>query len=132
MWQHYISAAERSYSPSQDSPLSFCGRDSITHSSRHSLCSRPLPPLTQINEAEYYEEIVKELEPIWSDRYGGWEGQTYLEALHFCAKEESRIPCPYIGESAPRATRGSVSASIDSKRNVSPLSCLYVSAYYHL
>ena len=29
------------HSPTWDSPLSFCGRDSIAHSSRYPLCSRP-------------------------------------------------------------------------------------------
>lgn len=44
----------------------------------------------------YYEKIATSLEPKWFDRTSGWDGQTYLEGLQFCAREDSRVPCPYI------------------------------------
>lgn len=31
----------------------------------------------------------------WHDRSGGWKGQSYFEALQFCAKKGSFVPCPY-------------------------------------
>ena len=51
-----------------------------------------------MSDADYYKAIVTSLEPIWFHRTNGWEGKTYLEALQFCASQESRIPCPYIGK----------------------------------
>jgi len=49
-----------------------------------------------LDEEKFYKSIVQQLEPIWFSRTDGWQGQTYLEALQFCATKESRIPCPYI------------------------------------
>ena len=56
---------------------------------------KPTPPPTLRDEA-YYEAIVTSMEPIGYDRSEGWRGQTYLEALQFCATKESRVPCPYV------------------------------------
>jgi len=61
----------------------------------HTPIRAPTPEPT-MSDADYYKAIVTSLEPIWFHRTNGWEGKTYLEALQFCASQESRIPCPYI------------------------------------
>jgi len=33
--------------------------------------------------------------PSLHSRSDGWNGQTYVEALEFCAAENSKVPCPY-------------------------------------
>ncbi|KAL7550772.1 hypothetical protein ACHAWF_013996 [Thalassiosira exigua] len=53
----------------------------------------------------YYMAITKTFEPQWYDRNKGWDGMTYLEALQFCAKQESRVPCTYEAY-CPIGTRG--------------------------
>ncbi len=39
--------------------------------------------------------VSKKYNPVWFDRSSGWKGQTYQEALDFCANFKSYIPCPY-------------------------------------
>lgn len=49
-----------------------------------------------------YETIAMTFEPLVFDRTSGWTGQTYLQALDFCAKSSSddgeRTICPLTGE----------------------------------
>ena len=49
-----------------------------------------------------YEVISMMFEPLVFDRSSGWTGQTYLQALSFCAKSSSgdgeRTICPLAGE----------------------------------
>ncbi len=39
--------------------------------------------------------VSKKYKPVWFDRSSGWKGQTYQEALDFCANFKGYIPCPY-------------------------------------
>lgn len=54
-----------------------------------------------MNEQQF-EALTYALEdsylPIWFDRKSGWEGQTYEEAVEFCADHDDFMPCPYDGE----------------------------------
>ena len=45
--------------------------------------------------------VSKKYNPVWFDRSSGWKGQTYQEALDFCANFKSYIPCPYDVVSHP-------------------------------
>ncbi|KAL7531697.1 hypothetical protein ACHAXR_008063 [Thalassiosira sp. AJA248-18] len=47
----------------------------------------------QMNEV--YEASAEKFHVASYDRGNGWLGQTYGEALEFCAKQDSKIPCPY-------------------------------------
>jgi len=42
-----------------------------------------------------YKDISEKYHPVSFDRSQGWRGQTYGDALVFCAKQNSKIPCPY-------------------------------------
>jgi hypothetical protein len=53
-----------------------------------------IAPLTD-EEKQQVKFVSDRLQPIFYDRSHGWEGQTYSEALEFCASRESRVPCPY-------------------------------------
>eukprot|EP00571_Detonula_confervacea_P005178 CAMPEP_0172328788 /NCGR_PEP_ID=MMETSP1058-20130122/60533_1 /TAXON_ID=83371 /ORGANISM="Detonula confervacea, Strain CCMP 353" /LENGTH=2032 /DNA_ID=CAMNT_0013045917 /DNA_START=48 /DNA_END=6146 /DNA_ORIENTATION=- len=69
--------------------------------------SAPTPdstPHPTYSDEHFYELITKSLEPIPFDRSTGWNGATYLEAIQFCANQNSRVPCPYIGY-CPLATK---------------------------
>lgn len=48
------------------------------------------------SEEHYYEIMATSYQPLWYSRSEGWQGQTYLEALQFCATQNSRVPCPYL------------------------------------
>ena len=34
-------------------------------------------------------------DPVWYDRWSGWEGVTYIDTVNFCAAHDNRVPCPY-------------------------------------
>lgn len=42
-----------------------------------------------------YSFMSANFEPIAYTRDNGWDGQTYGDALRFCASQNSKIPCPY-------------------------------------
>jgi len=42
-----------------------------------------------------YNQSETEFNPVGYDRSSGWDGQTYRDALLFCASKNSKIPCPY-------------------------------------
>jgi len=48
-----------------------------------------------VGDDYYYESMATAYEPLWFDRSQGWTGTTYLEGIHFCARQDSRVPCPY-------------------------------------
>ncbi|KAL3801043.1 hypothetical protein HJC23_002336 [Cyclotella cryptica] len=51
--------------------------------------------LTQAQrESEEYQRVVETYKPLWYERGDGWDGQSYDEAILFCASN-SRILCPY-------------------------------------
>ena len=45
--------------------------------------------------SDMYEYMFNKWQPQWFDRSKGWTGQTYSDALFFCAKHSSQIVCPY-------------------------------------
>lgn len=59
--------------------------------------TNPNAPATASSEqmAAAFADISQKLKPIAFDRSQGWSGQTYLDAITFCAKKGSKIPCPY-------------------------------------
>jgi len=42
-----------------------------------------------------FELVEQKFHAVGYDRSQGWKGQSYGEALEFCAKKNSKIPCPY-------------------------------------
>ncbi|KAL7517933.1 hypothetical protein ACHAWX_002805 [Stephanocyclus meneghinianus] len=55
----------------------------------------PLDVRLTDEEKKQIEIVSNKLQPIYYTRSHGWEGQTYSEALEFCAGKDSRVPCPY-------------------------------------
>lgn len=53
--------------------------------------------VTTETEEELYKTMAQLYEPLIYDRNSSpaWTGQAYLEALQFCASNDSRVPCPY-------------------------------------
>merc|ERR1711982_224074 len=52
--------------------------------------------------------VGKDLQPMTYDRFSGWDGNAYSEALEFCKSQGSRSICPYeslcpngLGEGQP-------------------------------
>lgn len=41
------------------------------------------------------KEIKERFNPSLHSRSDGWDGKTYMDALAFCADENSKLPCPY-------------------------------------
>lgn len=62
---------------------------------------KPAPVVTEETEAisvlvsHTLEETQEKYQARWHDRSKGWKGQTYSEAIRFCADNGSYIPCPY-------------------------------------
>jgi len=52
-----------------------------------------------------YDQFDSNLQPILHNRYSGWTGHTYSEALAFCNSKESKVLCPYESF-CPNGTRG--------------------------
>ena len=50
-------------------------------------------------QSPMYQTISEKYKPKFFDRSKGWKGQTYDEALSFCADFNHYMPCPYDGES---------------------------------
>ena len=46
-------------------------------------------------ELELFQTVAETYDPTWYSREDGWKGQTYQEALAFCARSSKYIPCPY-------------------------------------
>jgi len=42
-----------------------------------------------------YGGVFSKYDPKWFDRSDGWNGKTYVDAITFCASQNSYIPCPY-------------------------------------
>jgi len=56
------------------------------------------PTMIELQEKdwmEHYEAVAIKYRPRWYDRSKGWNGHSYIDALTFCAKQDSYIPCPY-------------------------------------
>ena len=54
--------------------------------------------ITSAEEEELYSAAAQAYEPLIYNRNSSpaWTGQAYLEALQFCASQDSRVPCPYM------------------------------------
>lgn len=50
---------------------------------------------TEVAASMPYGEVMAKYEPKWFDRSEGWTGSTYVDAISFCAANDSYIPCPY-------------------------------------
>ena len=68
--------------------------------------------------------IGKNLEPVPHNRFSGWSGHKYRQALAFCKTKGSKVPCPYealcpsgMGEEQPviEFLNGPVWSPIDGK-----------------
>ncbi len=56
------------------------------------------PTMIELQEKDWmerYEAVAIKYKPRWYDRSKGWNGHNYIDALTFCAKQDSYIPCPY-------------------------------------
>lgn len=56
----------------------------------------PTPPT--LSDADYddiYKATHERYNPEEHNRSSGWMGQNYTAALEFCAKMQSKVPCPY-------------------------------------
>ena len=76
-----VSIIDETSTATQEEPAIVMNADEIT-------------PLTDEEKAQV-KFVSDKLQPIFYNRSHGWEGQTYSEALEFCASRESRVPCPY-------------------------------------
>lgn len=54
-----------------------------------------MPPPPMSKKDQELEKVSAAYRPVWFDRSTGWKGQTYQEALDFCASFNDDIPCPY-------------------------------------
>jgi hypothetical protein len=80
-----------------DSPKVTVTEEAAPASSKEPAVVKPtseIAPLTQ-EEQSQVKLISDKLQPIYYNRSHGWDGQTYAQALEFCASRESRVPCPY-------------------------------------
>ena len=78
------------------------GNEGIT---RHVMCcainggrhdfSQVEQPATVVNVADAVAKVESKYKPVEYDRQSGWEGSTYVDAIVFCASQDSRIPCPF-------------------------------------
>ncbi|KAL3786143.1 hypothetical protein HJC23_010717 [Cyclotella cryptica] len=63
----------------------------------------PSPSAAEVDELtteqakELYQAAEQAYQPLVFDKDSdpSWTGQAYLEALQFCAQQDSRVPCPY-------------------------------------
>ena len=53
------------------------------------------PTITPNLLTQTFQLVQEKFSAKWFDRSSGWEGSTYYEALTFCARRESSVPCPY-------------------------------------
>ena len=53
------------------------------------------PTITPNLLTHTFQLVQEKFSAKWFDRSSGWEGSTYYEALTFCARRESSVPCPY-------------------------------------
>jgi len=53
------------------------------------------PPSENDQIAALYASTYEQFHPVKYDRYSGWDGQTYGDALVFCASKDGKMPCPY-------------------------------------
>lgn len=53
----------------------------------------PPPPMSKHDKT--LQSVSAAYRPVWFDRTTGWNGQTYQEAIDFCALYSDYIPCPY-------------------------------------
>ena len=80
-----------------DSPKVTVTEETATSVSQEPASIKPssdILPLTEEEEAQV-KLVSDKLQPIYYNRSHGWDGQTYAQALEFCASRESRVPCPY-------------------------------------
>lgn len=54
-----------------------------------------MPPPPMSNHDKTLQSVSAAYRPIWFDRSTGWNGQSWQEALDFCALYSDYIPCPY-------------------------------------
>ena len=56
----------------------------------------PNSPSSNKVEEEFISQMqMQKYNPQWFDRTSGWEGETYKEAISFCAKKGKMTICPY-------------------------------------
>ena len=59
------------------------------------ITNKPTVPAESILISQTFEQVENKFSATWHDRSSGWKGQSYFEALTFCALKGSYIPCPY-------------------------------------
>ena len=58
-------------------------------------CQANSPSSNQVEEGFINQMQVQKYNPQWFDRTSGWEGETYNEAISFCARKGKMTICPY-------------------------------------
>lgn len=93
------------------------GNEGIT---RYVACCQANSPSSNQVEEEFISQMqMQKYNPQWFDRTSGWEGETYNEAISFCARKGKMTICPYDAycpEGANNPPYGGVKVGFDGEQ----------------
>ena len=70
----------------------------VPGSSESASAPAPVPQISPEDLNQIYKISDDKFKPVSYDRSNGWTGQTYGDALLFCASKNSKIPCKAAGD----------------------------------